>query len=49
MDRQVSFGLLTSCSVAEMSSVKVQSRYQKAVFLPPARGGKCPGEFGPNF
>ena len=27
---------------------QVQSRPKK-VFMPPARGGKCPGEFGSNF
>ena len=40
--------LFISSSVAEICSVKVQSRSQKAV-LPHPAGGKCPGEFGPNF
>jgi len=40
VDWRVSFRLLISCSVAEIFSVKVWSRSQKA-FLPPARGGNA--------
>ena len=50
VDRQLSFRLLISCSVAEICSVEVQRQCQKCVFRPsPSTWSKRPAEFWPNF
>jgi len=47
VDWQVSFWLLTSCSVADIL-VKVRSQSQK-MFFAPSPWSKCLGDFGPNI
>ena len=48
VDWQVCSRFVISCFVAERFPVKFEVVSKKR-FLPPARGGTRPGEFGPNF